>query len=106
MDLVQVHTCSGPETPKPTQTGLSVWLFSDWMRPSTRDSVLVRVPVTPAADFSKTLVLMRVSANQRCGWVSICLDTGARDPCSTQTRPRKRGLSPKEEWPEPPKPDC
>lgn len=41
-------TCSGPETPNPTATGLSVMLCSSAMRPFTISFTFARAPVTPA----------------------------------------------------------
>lgn len=48
-------TWSGPETPKPTQTGLSVASRSEEIRPSTRDSVFALAPVTPAMEFNSRM---------------------------------------------------
>eukprot|EP00890_Picochlorum_soloecismus_P004707 jgi/Picsp_1/5237/NSC_02600-R1_---NA--- len=42
--------CSGPDTPKPTAILLSVVSLRFWINPSTRDSVLPRIPVTPVRD--------------------------------------------------------
>ena len=39
--------CSGPEMPNPTATGVGPMALSCCTRPATRDSIVVRTPVTP-----------------------------------------------------------
>lgn len=101
-----VRTCSGPDTPNPTHTALpSATSCSCEMSPSTRDSMFVRAPVTPArsaAQAARQTLSQRTRGSVLAGQLGCHRQRAQQKPCGRipgdakrpcEPRLRRRGLA-------------